>query len=33
LVPGARASQPTGFPIGGNALFFNNVELRFPLIG
>lgn len=24
---------PTGFPIGGNALFFNNVELRFPLLG
>jgi outer membrane protein assembly complex protein YaeT len=33
LVPGGAASQPTGFPIGGNALFFNNVELRFPLIG
>jgi len=33
LVPGGPASQPTGFPIGGNALFFNNVELRFPLIG
>lgn len=27
------ASQPTGFPLGGNALFFNNVELRFPFIG
>jgi outer membrane protein insertion porin family len=24
---------PTGFPIGGDALFFNNVELRFPLLG
>jgi len=23
----------TGFPVGGNALFINNVELRFPLIG
>jgi outer membrane protein assembly factor BamA len=23
----------TGFPIGGNALFVNTVELRFPLIG
>lgn len=33
LVPGGKSSQPTGFPIGGNALFFNNVELRFPLIG
>lgn len=33
LVPGGPASQPTGFPLGGNALFFNNVELRFPLIG
>ena len=33
LVPGATPSQATGFPLGGNALFFNNVELRFPLIG
>ncbi|HEY7389652.1 MAG TPA: POTRA domain-containing protein [Bryobacteraceae bacterium] len=33
LTPGGPASQPTGFPIGGNALLFNNVELRFPLIG
>jgi outer membrane protein assembly factor BamA len=33
LVPGGQASQPTGFPLGGNALFFNNVELRFPFIG
>jgi outer membrane protein assembly factor BamA len=33
LVPGGPSSQPTGFPIGGNALFFNNIELRFPLIG
>ena len=31
--PGAPATQPTGFPLGGNALLFNNVELRFPLIG
>jgi outer membrane protein assembly complex protein YaeT len=31
--PGAAETQPTGFPLGGNALFFNNVELRFPLIG
>jgi outer membrane protein assembly complex protein YaeT len=23
----------TGFPIGGNAMFFNQTELRFPLIG
>ena len=30
---GGPASQPTGFPLGGNALFFNNVELRFPLLG
>jgi outer membrane protein insertion porin family len=33
LVPGGPSSQPTGFPLGGNALFYNNVELRFPLIG
>ena len=33
LVPGGAASQPTGLPLGGNALFYNNVELRFPLIG
>ncbi len=25
--------QLTGFPLGGSALFFNNTELRFPLIG
>jgi outer membrane protein insertion porin family len=31
--PGGTATQPTGFPLGGNALFMNNVELRFPLIG
>ncbi|MCU1327808.1 MAG: surface antigen [Bryobacterales bacterium] len=23
----------TGFPLGGSALFFNNIELRFPLLG
>jgi outer membrane protein assembly factor BamA len=33
VVPGGPASQPTGFPLGGNALFINNIELRFPLIG
>ncbi len=27
------ASCATGFPIGGNGLFFNTVELRFPLLG
>lgn len=30
--PGTPTSTPTGFPIGGNALFFNTVELRFPLL-
>jgi len=33
VVPGGPTSQPTGFPLGGNALFANNVELRFPFIG
>lgn len=33
LAPGGPTSQPTGFPLGGNALLFNNVELRFPLLG
>jgi len=33
LVPGGPTSPATGFPLGGNALFFNNVELRFPLLG
>lgn len=33
LVPGTEGSPPTGFPLGGNALLFNNVELRFPLLG
>jgi outer membrane protein assembly complex protein YaeT len=32
-VPGGPASEPTGFPLGGNALFMNNIELRFPVIG
>jgi outer membrane protein insertion porin family len=31
--PGVPTNQPTGFPIGGNALFFNTFELRFPLLG
>lgn len=31
-VPGGTA-QATGFPLGGNAVFFNNFELRFPLLG
>jgi outer membrane protein insertion porin family len=31
--PGTPTNTPTGFPIGGNALFFNTVELRFPLVG
>ena len=33
LVPGGPSSDATGFPLGGNALLFNNVELRFPLLG
>jgi outer membrane translocation and assembly module TamA len=33
LVAGGPASSPTGLPLGGNALFYNNVEVRFPLIG
>lgn len=33
LVASGPSSQPTGFPLGGNALFVNNVELRFPAIG
>lgn len=32
-LPGPPTTTPTGFPIGGNALFFNTVELRFPLLG
>ncbi len=31
--PNGMASEPTGFPLGGNALVFSNVELRFPLFG
>jgi outer membrane protein assembly complex protein YaeT len=31
--PGGIATQPTGFPLGGNAVFFHQTELRFPLIG
>ncbi|MFL6416913.1 MAG: BamA/TamA family outer membrane protein, partial [Bryobacteraceae bacterium] len=30
--PGKPEAVATGFPIGGNGLFFNNLELRFPLI-
>jgi outer membrane protein insertion porin family len=33
VTPGGPSSPPTGFPLGGNALFINNIELRFPLIG
>jgi outer membrane protein assembly complex protein YaeT len=33
VTPGGPSSAATGFPLGGNALVFNNVELRFPLIG
>jgi outer membrane protein insertion porin family len=33
VVSGGSGSQPTGFPLGGNALLFNNIELRFPLLG
>jgi outer membrane protein assembly complex protein YaeT len=33
VIPGGPSSAPTGFPLGGNALFFNNLELRFPLLG
>ena len=31
--PGGMVSQPTGFPLGGDAVFFHQTELRFPLIG
>jgi outer membrane protein assembly complex protein YaeT len=30
---GVQVSPPTGFPVGGNALFMNMTEYRFPLIG
>jgi len=33
VVAGGPSSRPTGFPLGGNALFINNTELRFPLLG
>jgi outer membrane translocation and assembly module TamA len=33
VTPGGPASAPSGFPLGGNALLFNNLELRFPLLG
>jgi outer membrane translocation and assembly module TamA len=33
LIPGGPSSAPTGFPLGGNALLLNNVEVRFPLLG
>jgi len=33
LVAGGPTSKATGFPLGGNALLFNNLELRFPLWG
>ncbi|MEP6716449.1 MAG: POTRA domain-containing protein [Terriglobia bacterium] len=33
VVAGGPTSKPTGFPLGGNALLFNTVELRFPLLG
>jgi outer membrane protein assembly factor BamA len=33
LIAGGPASKATGFPLGGNALLFNNLELRFPLWG
>ncbi|HXJ41674.1 MAG TPA: BamA/TamA family outer membrane protein, partial [Bryobacteraceae bacterium] len=33
LIAGGPSSKATGFPLGGNALLFNNVELRFPLLG
>ncbi len=31
--PGGMESEPTGFPLGGDAVLINNLELRFPLIG
>ncbi len=31
--PGGTATAPTGFPLGGNAVLFNQTELRFPFIG
>ncbi len=31
--PGGTQTEPTGFPLGGNAVLMNNIELRFPLLG
>ncbi len=31
--PGGPSTDPTGFPLGGNAFLFHSTELRFPLIG
>jgi len=31
--PGGTQTEPTGFPLGGDAVLINNLELRFPLIG
>lgn len=31
--PGGTQTEPTGFPLGGNAVLISNLELRFPLIG
>ncbi|MBZ5606387.1 MAG: BamA/TamA family outer membrane protein, partial [Acidobacteriia bacterium] len=31
--PGGAQTEPTGFPLGGNAVLISNMELRFPLIG
>jgi outer membrane protein assembly factor BamA len=33
VVAGGPASAASGFPLGGNALLFNNLELRFPFLG
>ena len=33
VAPGAMPSQPTGFPLGGDAVLISNMELRFPLFG
>lgn len=33
LIPNGPTSEPTGFPLGGNALFLNNIEFRFPFLG
>lgn len=31
--PDGKLTQATGFPVGGNAVLFSNLELRFPLLG